>query len=250
LQAFCNDKYDYKDPQRGGRGTSWWWLDEPAHRDDFLALRYFGQMVREAKAQVPGTTMVFRADISRPQWQRDWLDGALDLECYGSAWFDYHRRSQAWAAEQRVAAWVYGTANEVRRSDAETVAWCLRAWLSGADGVVPWDSIGSDASLDKPEATALLLPGRRFGLAGPVASLRLAAFLAGQQECERLALLAARRGWRRDQLAAAVAPLLNLGAEARRRGAEDAGVLHFDHLDPDAIERLRQAVAAELEKDG
>jgi hypothetical protein len=113
---------------------------------------------------------------------------------------------------------------------------------------VPWNSIGGDGHFEKPEATALLLPGRRFGLTGPIASLRLKALREGQQEVERLRLLAAQESAGREQLAAGVAKLLDLSSVAESKGGEDAGWLAFGNLTPDDLARLKLAVAAKLEQ--
>jgi len=79
FQFYLNNKSTYRDPKQGGRGTSWWLLDEPCHRDDWLALAYFSRLMRPGRAAFPSAHLVFREDISRPQWQRDYLDGLVDL---------------------------------------------------------------------------------------------------------------------------------------------------------------------------
>src|SRR5207253_1978189 len=87
FQFYLNNKYYYKDPKEGGRGSSWWLLDEPMHRDDWMALRFFGQMFKSTVREALGSPaprdpqLQFRADVSRPQWQRDWLNGLVDLIC-------------------------------------------------------------------------------------------------------------------------------------------------------------------------
>jgi len=245
FQVYFNNKYNFKDPQQGGRGTSWWLLDEPMHRDDWLALRFFAGLLRSA---VPNRTLHLRADISRPQWQRDWLDGLVDLDVVGNAYYQYRQRTSDWLRSEGAVAWTYGSANAVGQPNTQAVAWCLKAFLAGADGVVPWNSIGGDGNYDKPSETALIVPGKRFGIDGPVASLRLKALRDGQQEVERLRLLGAREGLTREQLAAGVAKLLDLSAAAQTKGGEDAGWLAFGQVSPDDLHRLRMAVAAWLEQ--
>ncbi len=247
FQGYLNDKYDYRNPKQGGRGVSWWLLDEPAHRDDWLALGWYGRLFAQGKAGVDGARFTWRADVSRPQWQRDWLDGSMELAVFGNEFYHYHRRMSDWLAANHARCWTYGTANDPGQPNLQTVAWCLRAWLAGADGVVPWNAIGTDRSYDEADPTGLLVPGRRVGVDGPVVSLRVLAFLAGQQECERLAALASARGWTREQMSAAAAPLLNLEARAVTAYAEDAGALRFEQVRAGQIDALRRAVAAELE---
>jgi len=245
LQVYFNDKYNFKDPKQGGRGTSWWLLDEPMHRDDWLALRFFAGLLKEA---VPDRTLQVRADISRPQWQRDWLDGLVDLDVVGNAYYHYRDRTSAWLRSQDAVAWTYGSANAVGQPNTQAVAWCLKAYLAGADGVVPWNSIGGDGSFEQPSQTALIVPGTRFGFNGPVASLRLKALRAGQQEVERLRLLAAQSGVTREQLGAGLAQMLDLSSAAQSKGGEDAGWLAFGSVSPDAVDRVKMAVAAKLEQ--
>ncbi|MBI2298455.1 MAG: hypothetical protein HYU66_05800 [Armatimonadetes bacterium] len=247
FQCYFNDKYDFRDPKQGGRGTSWWLLDEPMHRDDWLALRFLAGLFKDGwrKAGSPANVVV-RADISRPQWQRDWLDGRVDVEVLGGAFYDYRERTLGWLRQERATGWTYGTANRVGESNENAVGWCLQAYLAGVDGVVPWNSIGGDGHFERAEPTALLYPGKRFGINGSLASLRLKALRAGEQEVERLRLLAAARGWDREQVAAAVAGVLELKGQARSRGGEDAGWVSFAGLRPEDTERLRETVAAEL----
>jgi hypothetical protein len=85
FQCYFNNKNIYK--ERGwSRATSPWLLDEPAHFQDFWALRYFGRAFHEGIRQAGGKSrMVFRCDISRPMWQRDALDGLLDYNVVGGA---------------------------------------------------------------------------------------------------------------------------------------------------------------------
>lgn len=244
FQAYFNNKYYYKDPAQGGRGTSWWLLDEPMHRDDWLALRFFAGLV-QAGSQNGFPTLRF--DISRPQWQRDWLDGFGGTYVVGGEFYRYNRRVRAWAAREGATIWTYGSAAPVRASHLANVAWCLKAWLAGADGVVPWNSVGGDESFERPSETALMVPGRRFGLSEPVASLRLLALRQGQQECERLRLVADKLGASREQLAEAAAGLVDLEAQVRQRFLDEAAPLDFSSLSPSALEALRASLAAILE---
>jgi hypothetical protein len=248
LQLYMNDKYYFKDPKQGGRGTSWWLLDEPMHRDDWLALRFYALMMRQA---TDGSTAPFvsRGDISRPQWQPSWMMSLFDLECVAGELFEHHGlcmdlQREARAAGRPIVFWHYGTCNDVGRSNLECVAWALSAYLAGADGILPWNTIGSDSSYERPDATAILYPGRRFGIEGPVASLRLKAMRRGAQDCEYLNMLATARGLDRADLRTLVGPKLGLEAQTVQRYAEDAGTLRFDGLSADTFGRLRESLRA------
>ena len=134
--------------------------------------------------------MVFRADISRPQWQRDALDGVLDYLVVGSAF----RRYRSLVLDQKrdfgVIALEYGSANAIGDANGHAVAWCLDAWSLGADGVVPWQTIGNRESWNKADRLALLYPSPWPDRAEPIPSVRLKAYRRGQQDVEYLALLA------------------------------------------------------------
>ncbi len=139
--------------------------------------------------------------------------------------------------------WNYGTANTVRDSNLNAEAWAVRAWLAGADGIVPWQSLGGDENYTVPSETALILPGRRFGITGPMASLRLKALRRAQQDVEYLVLYARSGGWDREQVAAAVAPLLHLEGTYAQRDSEDAGVYRFGALNAAEFAELREALS-------
>jgi hypothetical protein len=248
FQLYLNNKYYYRDPALGGRGTSWWLLDEPNHRDDWLALAYFARLLREARQGWPAPVpIIFREDVSRPQWQRDTLDGLVDLMVVGGGeFFTRTRRLMQMKEKWGVQFWTYGSCNEVRESNVAAEVWAVRAWLAGADGIVPWQTVGDDAAFDKPEATAILLPGKRFGITGPIASERLKALRRGEQDVEYLGLLQKAKGWTRQQGAAAIAPLLHVEAAFMPGAGEDAGTLLVHRARAEDFANMRAAIAAAL----
>src|SRR5437762_1424834 len=117
-----------------------------------------------------------------------------------------------------VRYWNYGTANAVHRSNVEAEAWAVRAWLAGADAIVPWQSVGTDENYSRADDTALLLPGNIVGITGPIASLRLKALRRAQQDVEYLILLARARRWDRAQVSAALRAILTVRGSFRRQG--------------------------------
>ena len=102
--------------------------------------------------------MVFRADISRPQWRRDALDGLLDYHVVGSAMRQYPRL--VFDRKRRLGEIVveYGGTNPVRRSNLQPVGWSLDAWSLGADGVLPWQTVGTAESWRQGRRAGALLP--------------------------------------------------------------------------------------------
>ncbi len=243
FQFYMNDKHYYKDPKIGGQGTSWWLLDEPNWRDDWLALAYYARMLKATQRAAPGAPIVFREDISRPQWQRDYLDGLVDLMVVSGELFQKGPLLREMQERLGVRLWTYGAANAVHESNVTAEAWAVRAWLAGADGIVPWQTIGTDENYVQPSETALILPGKRFGIQGPIATLRLKALRRAEQDVEYLALYARSGHWDRNQVAAAVGPLLILQGTFAQRGSEDAGTFRFGPLRAASFADLRQAIA-------
>jgi hypothetical protein len=240
FHCYQNNKHYYKDPKQGGRGTSWWCLDEPMYRDDWLALEFFARLFGEGTAGTPGPRMVYREDLSRPQWQRNWLRDEVDLIVLPGELFRKHRRCLAMQRETGATLWNYGEGNPIRTSNVTSGLWVWRAYLAGADAIVPWNTIGGDGSFERPDPTAILYPARRFGVNGPVASLRLKAWRDAAQDAELLIALAQRHGWTREQVAAALATMRGLDLAASTLALEPWRAA--DGLTPEEMQAVREYV--------
>ena len=116
-----------------------------------------------------------------------------------------------------VIALEYGSANAIGEPNGQAVAWCLDAWSLGADGVVPWQTIGTRDSWKKADRLALLYPSPWPDRAEPIPSIRLKAYRRGQQDVEYLALLARARGIPRWAVGHAVREALKPAATTRPR---------------------------------
>lgn len=254
FQCYLNNKNSYK--HRGwSRGSSPWLLDEPANFQDYWALRWFGEAFHEGvrKALGPsgaGAKLCFRCDISRPQWQRDSLDHVLDYNVVGGGAFRrYHRLVTDRKGEFAQIVVDYGSANAIEESNVQPVGWCLDSWTLSSDGVVPWQTIGTEQSWRRADRLSLFYPGQVVGRDEPVPSIRLKAFRRGQQDAEYLTLLARASGEPRWSLGRAVRQELGLAAEHRGTGSgaeEDAGVVHFADLLPQDAWALRIRVGRAL----
>jgi hypothetical protein len=269
FQGFLNNKNNFK-AAGWSRGSSPWLLDEPANFQDFWALRYFARAFHEGvnRARSGGAKggegipnagerafprMVFRADISRPQWRRDALDGLLDYHVVGSAMreyprlvFDRKRRFDEIVVE-------YGSTSPITASNLQPVSWCLDAWTLGADGVLPWQTIGTAASWRKADELALFYPlsdGKGRG-AGVVPSVRLKAYRRGQQDVEYLMLWTRHRGVSRGAVAGRVREALRLAGSRRPTeagGVEDAGRIDDAGFDHEALRALRSGIGEALSR--
>jgi hypothetical protein len=244
FQCYFNGKVDFK---RNGwsRGTCPWLLDEPANFQDYWALRYFGQAFHEGVGKAPGgARLVFRCDISRPEWQRDVLDGLLDYNVVGGAFRRYRRIVLDRKEANRQVAVEYGSANAIEDSNIQPVAWSLDVWSLGLDGVLPWQTIGDANSWTKADALSLFYPSRDGG--GPIPSVRLKAFRRGQQDVEYLTLYALATGEPRWAVGERVREALGVAAERKGTGSggEDAGVMHYGRLRPGDLWALRVRMGA------
>ena len=212
-----------------------WVFDEPVHTQDFWALRRYGMEFWNAVRPWPKLRLAFRVDISRPQWQRDLLDHCANEEVVSGAlrtyWPRVHRRATAGGS----TVLMYGSANPIEISPAANAAWCVEAWSLGADGVLPWSTIGNEASWQNPTETSLFYPTPK----GPVPSVRLKTFRSGQQLVEYLTQFTALSGHPRTEIMAALRAMPGFAAVSVKRSEEDAGRSQFPEITGEAFQKLR-----------
>jgi len=260
FQGFLNNKNNFK-AQGWSRGSSPWLLDEPANFQDYWALRYFAQAFHEGINQALGTRgqssasspkLVFRADISRPQWRRDSLDGLLDYHVVGSAMRTYPRLVFDRKRSLGEIVLEYGSTNPVEASNLQPVGWCLDAWSLGADGIVPWQTIGTAESWNRADELSLFYPRRRTrpsAVAGPIPSIRLKAIRRGQQDVEYLTLWSLLRNEPRWAVGQQVRSTLKLAGKRQGTGitrGEDAGRIDYGALQTRDVWALRVALGEAL----
>jgi hypothetical protein len=277
FQGFLNNKNNFKE-NGWSRGSSPWLLDEPASFQDYWALRYFARAFHEGinqaksiglgpsstSATKPDSTsaavhqprLVFRADISRPEWRRDSLDGLLDYHVVSSAMRTYPRLVFERKRTLGEIVLEYGSTSPVEGSNVQPAAWCLDAWSLGADGVIPWQTIGTDESWDRADELALFYPGRRpssrasaNALAPPVPSIRLKAYRRGQQDVEYLELWSRLRDephWAVGQQVRTALKMSGTRQSTGITGAEDAGRIDYGRLRPQDLWSLRTAIGEAL----
>jgi hypothetical protein len=249
-QIFFNDKYYYKDPARspGTRGVSWWLLDEPNHHDDYRALCFFGWLGKRWLTEYADVPMVFRTDISYVEFIRDQIPGLIDIDCTSQHFFTKNRYLMDNRNRFGKSYWNYASTNHPRDTNVAMRAWCWRAWVTGADAIVPWNTVRGMEAWDRAEPLTVFYVGKKFGLNQPFGCLRLKAFRRGEQDVEYMTLLARKRGWDREAVSRAVAGAMDLSEETRRQYEEDAGAIRFDRIADAQLDQLRLRVAAALAK--
>ncbi len=249
-QVYLNNKYYWKrkDRNRGGDGVSWWLLDEPYHWDDFKAVAWFGGLFRRALGERTEPNVVFRIDVSRPQLAFGLWD-KLESVYYVSSYFytknAFLRHRVALFGEQIRN---YGSFHNLEQTNLTATAWPLKTWLNGGNGLLPWQTMASDENFKKFSNTAIFYPGVRFGIRGPVVSLRLKAMREGTELVTLLALLAERKGWSIGQAALAVGERLDLGGSTITEFFDDAGRVDFSRLGSADIAALKRDVLITLDR--
>jgi hypothetical protein len=241
--VYFNNKYYYKRPAQGGRGVSWWLLDEPNHRDDVRAISFLAWLTRRGLEKHPGAPIILRTDISRVDWIRDLLAGQIDLNCVSRRLYEKNRYLLDDRRRFGSSFWNYASTNHPRETNVAMRAWCWKAWLHGADGIVPWNAVRGAESWERAEPLTVFYPAAKFGRDEPFVSMRLKAFRRGQQDIEYLALLAKRKGWDRETIAAAVSDALDLSSESVTEWDEDAGIIRFRNVRDAQLDDVRLRVA-------
>ena len=248
FEFYLNNKVYFKEGKKGQPGnwkktSATWIYDEPQHTQDFWAIRRFGEEFWKAVTPFTDVRTAFRIDVSRPEWQRDLLDGVTNVDVISGTLRDYPLRAIGRNRRDGKMTYMYGAATKLGQPLVVNAAWCAETWSLGADGIVPWQTIGNKDSLTKPDDLAIFYPGPD----GPLPSLRLKAVRAGQQLAEYLTIYAAASGQDRDAVGAAVLQLPGMRAGTVRTYADDAGSSAFGDGAARSVAELRLRLGAWLD---
>jgi hypothetical protein len=252
FQIYLNNKYYFR--EKGGRGISLWLLDEPMFADDFLALRCFGRLVREGLAPLaamrmarPPAVLSFRMDISRPTHQRQWLDGLVHLNVCADQLYSQRRLIAYRKSKFGEEYWNYRMPQSFGGDNVGWAAWPVESLCWGATGTLPWQTIGSDGDLLKADETALMYPGRKFGLDEPIPSLRMKAWRDGLQTAELLLMLKQKHKWNDIQLRAFVGQVCGLsGWKDGMDPKGGAGIVTFRGMTAETLAQLTRAAISAI----
>jgi hypothetical protein len=248
-------------------GYTVWTLDEPNKYRDWAALNHFARLFKnalpnqvaydpkwhhqrlfDAQAGVGRRepVFVFRGDISRPEWQGSVSDGLMPMVIANNGQFSRPRTMAALAERLPAILYAYGSCNKPERSNWESVAWCVKAFAHGCEGVLPWQSIAGGGALEKPDPNGLIVDAGKHGHA--VASLRVHALRQGAEICELLRLLQIQRGWSREHIRLLVGRELGLATEFSQGFADEAAAVSFQSVDADSMLRFKQGILALLDE--
>jgi hypothetical protein len=154
-----------------------WDGDEARFPEDNQYLLEYGRLLRKAVPPDSPVRFVFRADVSwTMERQSRELAGVVNLWCAGGSILSWYREMAKAVKQRGDIVWSYSGPPTVSQVSAKITEFPLQAWLWGIDGYVHWQTV--DAGPDPwfnfdGGGTALVYSGERFGIEGPIPSIRL-----------------------------------------------------------------------------
>ena len=245
FQVFLNDKYPY------APDITFWLLDEPMFRDDYMVLSMFSKLAREGFKDAAPVQVDFRVDCSRVEEVHGMFTNVdLFVGANGNA-REYRKLLEDQAAAYipkpgngSRKTWVYGGTSKPSEACTADRSWAIEAYLAGYDGIVPWLAYGGDDAWDSAEAAenAIFYPAaKRWDEDGCYGSLRMKAFRDGQQDVEYMNLLCQKTGLARSDLAMALAKVLP-------KSPEPIADHPYRGLSPNDLARFRRWMAEILDR--
>ncbi len=231
--------------------------------DNRYFLKYGGLMKKAVPADSP-VHFVFRADVSWDMEQQfKELAGVVNMWVASRDILSWLPRAPAMLRERGDVIWFYGGPPLVTQPASTITQFAIEGWIRGVDGFVHWLTVSAGADpwfhFDGG-GTALVYSGERFGIAGPIASVRLKIQRNAVEELTLLASFTRRRPaeelkaeasrlynhttpaeWWNSRPAFAGEPTYEWSGTALDAAAKPA-LSHLEHIDPDAWARVRQYV--------
>jgi len=229
--------------------------------------RYFLEYGRLLKKALPFDTpvkFVFRADVSWDMEQqfKD-LGGTLNMWVASRDILSWLPRAPAMLRDRGDVIWFYSGPPAVTEPASTITQFPLEGWMWGVNGFVHWLTVSAGADpwfhFDGG-STALVYSGDRFGIAGPIPSVRLKMQRNAVEQLTLLASFAKRKpgaelkaeaarlynkttpaDWWNPRPEFADQPTYEWSGPALEEASKPA-MSHLQHIDPDAWERIRQYV--------
>ncbi len=169
FEMFFNHKKRYK--------AFPWDGDETRFPEDDNYFREYGRLLRKALPPETPVKFAFRNDASwAMERQFKSLAGVVDFWVCGGSVFSWYPQAPKLLKGRGDLVWLYGGAPDVTKASTLITENPLRVWLYGVDGWVHWltTSPGEDPWFAFKGGTEVLAyPGERFGIRGPIPSVRL-----------------------------------------------------------------------------
>jgi len=169
FEMFFNHKKRYK--------AFPWDGDETRFPEDDNYFREYRGLLRKALPPETPVKFVFRNDSSwAMERQFESLAGVVDFWVCGGSVFAWYPQAPRLLKGRGDIVWLYGGAPDVTKVSTAITENPLRVWLYGVDGWVHWQTTnpGEDPWFAfNGGAEVLAYPGERFGIRGPIPSVRL-----------------------------------------------------------------------------
>ncbi|MBI4893242.1 MAG: DUF4091 domain-containing protein [Acidobacteria bacterium] len=169
LELFFNHKKRYKAFEWDG--------DETRFPKDFERFREYQRLMKAAMPAGSPVEWVYRTDAS---WQMERqfkeLAGVINFWVCGGGMFGWYLEEGLERKKQGDTVWIYGGTPPVARPSSHVTKELLETWMLGVDGFVRWLTVapGADPWFQfQGGGETLVYPGERFGISGPLASVRL-----------------------------------------------------------------------------
>jgi hypothetical protein len=174
-----------------------WDGDEPRFPRDDGYFRAYRALLDGAVGGSP-VRWKFRVDSSwlmKEHWTA--LAGVVDFWVCGGFVDIYEQEVHAGPMARGDIVWWYGGAPGIAAASSDIVQWAYKTWIRDFDGYCNWltTSPGDDPWFaSNGAALAMMYPGERFGIAGPIPSARLKVQRNAVQDLNLLELVAQARG--------------------------------------------------------
>jgi hypothetical protein len=169
FEMFFNHKKRYK-------GFSWDGDETRFVHDDPPMLEY-GRLLKKAVPSGSPVQFVFRNDASwRLEQQFKTLADAVNFWVCSRAILSWLPEQLRPVQERGDIVWIYSGAPSIGAASSAILENPLRAWMWKLDGYIHWLTVSPSADPwfnSEGEETCLVYPGERFGIDGPIPSIRL-----------------------------------------------------------------------------
>ena len=169
FELFFNHKKRYK--------AFSWDGDEVRFAKDMDYSREFQRLMSKAVAADTPVRFVHRADVS---WmmEREFQDlaGVVNFWVAGGGMLSWYRSAVTAVKSRGEIIWHYGGTPEIQKASSTITTNVFKTWLWGIDGYVHWLTVspGPDPWFHSDGGSlALAYSGERFGIQGPIPSIRL-----------------------------------------------------------------------------
>jgi hypothetical protein len=169
FELFFNHKKRYK--------AFDWDGDETRFAGDFPYFAEYARLMRLAWPSDSPVHWVFRSDVSwLMERQFKELAGVINFWVCGGGMFEWYAENAPLLKQRGDIVWTYGGTPTVDEPASLMAVDILRPWILGVDGFVRWQTVlpGPDPWFAyNGGAETIVYPGDRFGIDGPLPSIRL-----------------------------------------------------------------------------